>query len=289
MISGTVRTPWILILLVACSAKQPTVDEALGGATTSQPHKDVDSMTLTETGVVYQEELGRTARDAREVAISKPANIDAQVAAAAALFESANFEIDRRVIVSLDDDPPKTVMDLLQRQGGLASEVKGRVVTLAEEGARCASLAIEIDPERSDARYYYAVNLGLTAWGKGAAEVVLQGLAPKVKNAFAAAMAADPDFDGAAPRRANAGFLGRAPWPLGDGAEAVEQMRLAVKAAPTAVNHAVLAEVLWRTGDRPAAIAEWENALTAGRGSSTATAVRFARELARRALALAQR
>jgi len=128
-----------------------------------------------------------------------------------------------------------------------------------------------------------AACLGLSTWGKGVTAALLQGLAPKVKQAIEDAVAADPSFANGAPLRALGAFYSRAPWPVGDKAKAKEAF---LRARKNGMTHLYLAEFYWRTGDRKSAVRHWRQVETAELDPISRSGP-FVREFARRAVALA--
>jgi len=118
-----------------------------------------------------------------------------------------------------------------------------------ERGARTAQLAIDLDPARPEAHYYYALNLGLLARERPSTGIEsIKVMIPHLEQA----LAANPKFDYAGPHRTLALVYLRAPgWPtsVGDEEAGLEQARLAVAAAPGyPMNQAVLAEALIANG-----------------------------------------
>jgi len=276
------RTLVLTVLTVACSAKPPSVDDALGTDATPTEPPPGKELTLAERGARMQVELNRVARAARDHAAAHGTDADAQADAARALFVSADLEVGRGVIASLDADGADDLKDLFAREDKLDKSLKQRVVALADEGARFARAAIDIDGDRPDARYYYAVNLGFGAWARGAAGALFSGVGTKVKGAINDAVEAGSDFEEAAPLRARAGLLARAPWPMGDKKAALEVIRRAIAIADVPSNRLYLAEILWRNSDTADATEEWRRVVAAD------NAPPFTREFARRALAIAQ-
>jgi hypothetical protein len=273
------RAPlFLLLVLAACCGKKPTADEVLDTTPATEPQN-----SLAARGQSLQEAANQEAKAAREAARARPEDADAQVAAARCLFEAADLELRRGLIADLDREPAETVDKLLDREDDLPGELKARIVALAEEGAAFAGAAVALDGKRPDARFYYAACVGLTAWGKGAAAALLQGLAPKVKQAIDDAVAADPRFGKSAPLRALGAFYSRAPWPVGDKDKAKEAFERAEK---TAMTHLYFAEYCWWNDDHEGAVRHWKQVETAEQDTIT-PAGPFARELARRALALA--
>jgi hypothetical protein len=270
----------LLLTLAACSGQKPTADEVLERSDTAEPQSP-----LGRRGKLLQETANREAKSAQETARAKPQDADAQVAAARSLFVAIDLEIRRALIASLDKEPAKDPDKLLDREDDLPSELKARVVALAEAGAGFGSAAIALDEKRPDARFYYAACIGYVAWGKGAAAALFQGLAPKVKKAIEDAVAADPNFAKGAPLRALGAFYSRAPWPVGDKDKAEALLQRAQK---TALTHLYLAELYWRKGDRKNGVEHWWQVET-GEPDTVSPSGPFARELARRAIALAEK
>jgi len=234
---------------------------------------------------MLQETANREAKSARDAAGARPEDADAQVAAARCLFVAAELEIRRALIADLDREPAENPDKLLDREDDLPGELKARIVALGEAGAGYASAAIALDEERPDARFYYAACIGFAAWGKGAAAALFQGLAPKVKKAIEDAVAADPDFARGAPLRALGAFYSRAPWPVGDKEKASKAL---LRAQKTAMTHLYLAEFYWHTGDKKNAVEHWWLVETAEPDTVSPSGA-FVRELARRAVALAEK
>ena len=166
MFSGMGRFPLILIAAatLGCSPKVPRTESVLAESVEDPRHTAL---------------LG-SARAARVAASESDGNADAQVAAAQALYDVADFELQRGLIASLDREPASSVDAMLARTEGLGSELKSRVGSLAESGATFAARAIELDESRADARFLYATCLGLATWSRGAVAAVLQGRASKV-------------------------------------------------------------------------------------------------------------
>jgi hypothetical protein len=268
----------LLLALAACSGKKPTADEVLQATDAEEAKTPLDAR-----GKSLQATANRKAQAMREAARAQPQDVEAQVAAARALFIAADLELRRGLIASLDQKPPKNVDKLLDREDDLPGELKKRIVALTEEGAEFASAAIALDGKRPDARFYYAACTGLVAWGKGAAAALFQGLAPKVKKALEEAVAADSSFMNGAPLRGLGAFYSRAPWPVGDKKKAKE---LFSKAGNSALTHLYHAEHCWRTKDRESALRLWKQVETAPLDTVWLSEP-FIRELARRALALA--
>lgn len=269
---------FLLLALAACSGKQPTADEVLQASDTVEPQD-----TLASRGKALQATANRDARAAREAARARPEDADAQVAAARSLYIAADLELRRGLIADLDREPVEDPDELLDREDDLPSELKARIVALTEEGAGFASAAVALDGKRPDARFYYAACLGLSAWGKGTAAALLQGLAPKIKQAIVDAVDADSSFANGAPLRALGAFYSRAPWPVGDKEKAKKALLLAGKSALT---HLYVAEFYWRTGDHELAVTHWKKIETA-ESDTVSVAGPFIREFARRAIALA--
>jgi len=276
------KAHFVLLLIAACSAKPPSVDDALGNGAASTEAPPAGELTLAERGARMQVKLNRAARTARDHAAKHTTDADAQFHAARALYEAANLEVHRGVVDSLDADGADSLADLFAREDKLDSELKLRVVALADEGARFARAAIEIDGKRADARYYYAANLGRSAWGRGAAGALFSGVGTKVKGAIDDAVEADPKFEEASPLRARAGLFARAPWPMGDKKAALKVIRRAIEIADVPSNRLYLAEILWRNGDKAGAAREWRHVAAAE------SATPFDRDFAQRALPLAR-
>ena len=271
----------LLLSVAACSAKPPSVDDALGGGAAATETPTAEELTLAQHGARMQVKLNHAARAARSHAVAHGTDADAQIDAAHALYEAADLEVHRGVVESLDADGADSLANLFAREDKLESALKLRVVALADEGARFAKAAIDMDDRRADARYYYAANLGRSAWGRGAAGALFSGVGTKVKGAIDAAVEADPAFEGAAPLRARAGLLARAPWPMGDKKAALKVIRRAIEIADVPSNRLFLAEILWLNGDTAGAAREWRHVAAAE------SATPFDRDLAKRALALA--
>lgn len=269
----------LALTLAACSGQKPTADEALEQGDTAQP-----TTPLARRGKMLQETASREAKAARDAATARPQDADAQVAAARCLFVAADLELRRGLIAALDAKPAESPDKLLDREDDLPNELKARIVALSEAGAKFAGAAIALDGKRPDARFYYAACIGFEAWGKGAAAALFQGLAPKVKQAMEAAVAADPQFQRGAPLRALGAFYSRAPWPVGDKEKAEALLQRAEK---TALTHLYLAEFYWRSGDRKKAVEHWWQVETAEPDTVSPSGA-FVREFARRAVALAE-
>jgi hypothetical protein len=128
--------------------------------------------------------------------------------------------------------------------------VDGRARSTAfERGARTAQLAIDLDPARAEAHYYYALNLGLLARERPTTGIEsIKTMIPHLEQA----LAEDPGFDQAGAQRTLALVYLRAPgWPtsVGDEEAGLEHARLAVAAAPGyPMNQVVLAEALIANG-----------------------------------------
>jgi hypothetical protein len=270
--------PLIFLLLALTACTNPTADEVLerSDAATAET-------ALAQRGESLQATVNLKARSARDAARARPNDADAQVAAARSMFVAADLELRRSLIAELDRKPAGSPDQLLDREDDLPGDLKSRVVALSEAGAGYARAAIALDGERPDARFFYAACLGLSAWGKGAAAALLQGLAPKVKQAIEDAVAADPTFADGAPLGALGAFYSRAPWPVGDKAKAKEAL---LRAGEGAMAHLYLAELCWRTGERQDAVRHWKQLATA-EPDTISVAGPFIREFARRAVVLA--
>ena len=271
---------FLLLALAACSGREPTADEALETSDETEPQTP-----LARRGKLLQETTNREAKAAQEAARARPQDADAQVAAARSLFVAIDLEVRRALIADLDREPAENPDKLLDREDDLSSELKARVVALAEAGAGFGSAAIALDGKRPDARFYYAACIGYTAWGKGAAAALFQGLAPKVKKAIEDAVAAEPNFARGAPLRALGAFYSRAPWPVGDKEKAKDALTRAQK---TALTHLYLAEFYWRNGDKKNAVEHWWLVETAEPDTVSPSGA-FVREFARRAVDLAEK
>jgi len=134
---------------------------------------------------------------------------------------------------------------------GLEATDKAARVDAFERGAGIAALGIALDPDRAEAHYHYANNLGLLARERQSIGLdSLEKIVPHLQRAAEL----DPDLDDAGPMRTLALVYLRAPgWPtsVGDEEAGLEAARQAVARAPEhAGNELALAEALLANGER---------------------------------------
>jgi tetratricopeptide (TPR) repeat protein len=234
-------------------------------------------------------EFDARANAAREAAARPEATLDELVDASRALFLAADARVQRAALERLDALETPTLADVLSADEGLDAGLRAEVEALAGEGLELAQRASEIAPEDQAALLYRAINTSLLAWSVGEGRALLEGLGSDCKQAIRAALQRGEEFEGAAPLRLRGRFLSKAPWPLGDKAEAVVLLRRATELAPVTLNWLFLGDALEARGEHELALDAWQRATDAPSDEGSAALGAYHREFARRRVELAPR
>jgi tetratricopeptide (TPR) repeat protein len=85
-----------------------------------------------------------------------------------------------------------------------------------KKGMEYAQKAIEIDPGKADAHYYYGLSVGIYSDGVSILTALSEGLKGKTENAFETAYKIDKMYNEAGPMLSLARFWAVLPWPMKD-------------------------------------------------------------------------
>ena len=168
----------------------------------------------------------------------------------------------------------------------LDEKARNDLLLRGETGASAARTVIEKFPDRVEGHLYLAANLGVGAAGKGNATALFEGLPGKIRTAYTRAIEIDREYDSAGALRMKGGFLGDAPWPVGDAKQALEALTEAVRIAPVPENLLLLGDLHFKQERPDEAIECWRTAVaTSEKGGSWRIDARV-RDLARKRLAV---
>ncbi len=271
-----------LSLLPACALDAPRVDDVLA-ADSPGPAAPLAAATVAD-GARLQADLDATARAAVAAAEAQPADVALALHAARTLFQAADLRMQR---ASLEiAQAAKHLNVVLGADDAVGGRARSEILGLCTAGLVHAERAATAHAQSVDARLQVALHVSLIAWANGPTRALMAGYGNRLAREAEAAVQLDPAFDSAGPLRLLGRFRGKAPWPVGDQAQAKESLTRAVELAPIALNWLFLGDVLEGAGDRAGARAAWEQALTAPADASTAASLPWHRELARRRLAL---
>lgn len=264
------------MLASACALSAPAATSVLAAPTPGEAGPSVASAPA---------ELDQLAREALAASERAPADAAAALAATVLLFQAADLRLQQGTVDVLAAAAASSLDEVLAAEDRVSDDVRTAVLSLCTAGLQAAERALAVRPDDQGARLHRALHLSLIAWANGPLRSVMAGYGGKLVAAIDAAVAADPDFDHAAPLRLQGRFRGKAPWPYGDLPLAQRALGRAVERAPIVVNHLFAGDVAWAAGQRERAVASWRAATTADSDASTRWSAALLQELARRRLA----
>lgn len=94
-----------------------------------------------------------------------------------------------------------------------------------KEGMAYAQKAIDLNPDRPDGYYYYALNVGVYADGVSIITALKEGLKDKTQTSFEKVLELDPDYEKAGALVGIGRFWSVLPWPLTKKKKALEYYR----------------------------------------------------------------
>lgn len=263
--------PWCLAPLGACALTAPPAASVLAA-----PAAGADAQ---------QAELDAAANAALRRSLAAPGDAGAGLAAAELLFQAADLRLQRATLARLDAMPAADLAAVVAADDGIGDPARTEILALCTDGLAAADHAVAAGGAAPIATALQrGLHLSLVAWANGPARSLFAGYGPKLTAAIDAAVAADPDYDHAAPLRLAGRFRSSAPWPLGDLPAACAALQRAVATAPIVVNLLFYGDALFRSGDRAAAAGQWRAAVDAPADDATRWSADLLRELARRRL-----
>lgn len=143
----------------------------------------------------------------------------------------------------------------------LPPEVRRELATRGEKGAAWALEAADLDPDCLEAQLYLALNLSITALGKGKAQAFVEGLPVRIRAAYERVIDRDPAFLGAGAVRLKGKFLMLVPWPFRDRAEAERALLEAARLADVPQCQLFLGDLYHLEGRPEEASAAWHRVL----------------------------
>ncbi|MBX3464326.1 MAG: hypothetical protein KF830_14235 [Planctomycetes bacterium] len=230
-------------------------------------------------------ELDALAAAALAAARAAPDDAEAQLTAAARLFEAADLRLQQATVAWLDAHPDADRATVLAAEDRLGADVRAAIVSLCTDGLACAERAAVLRPDAVAAPLHVGLHLSLLAWANGPARSLFAGYGGRLVAAIDRALALDAAFDHGAPLRLQGRFRSKAPWPYADLPAAVQALARAVQLAPLPVSLLFHGDALAAAGDAPGAEVQWRRAAAAPADASTRWSAECMRELARRRLA----
>lgn len=232
-----------------------------------------------------QAQLDELARRALAASRANASDADAQLHAAALLFQAADLRMQRAATAWLDEHPDATLAAVLTVEDRIGDPARAEILSLCTSGLECADQALVAAPQSAAAHLYQALHLAWIAWANGPARSLVAGYGTRLVTALDAALALEPGFDHCAPLRLQGRFRSKAPWPYGDSEAADAALARAVQEAPLVVNHLFYGDALAAGEDLVGAVAQWRLAAAASADDSTRWSADLLRDLARRRLA----
>lgn len=223
-------------------------------------------------------------REAIAAADAAPADPKAALAASRWLFVAADWRMQRATCEWLRAHPAAARADVLAADERVPEPVRKEVASLCTRGLEFADRAAVRLPDDVDARLHQALHTSLLAWSQGVAKALVAGYGRRIGNAVDAAIALDPEFDGAAPLRLAGRFRSQAPWPYGDKPAAERALQRAVQVRSNLVNRLFYGDALAASQRFAEAEVEWRAAVDAKSDAATQWTGEFLREQAHRRL-----
>ncbi len=283
----------LLPIAGGCALSAPPAEQTLRstaaplGAAAATLAADPANDALPQDPAVRQARLDELARQALAAADAAVTDADAQLRAAAVLFQAADLRMQRAALAWLDEHPDATLAEVLAVEDRIGDPARSEILSLCTSGLDRADRALAAAPHSAAARLYQALHLAWIAWANGPARSLVAGYGTRLVTALDGVLALEPTLDHCAPLRLQGRFRSKAPWPYGDQAAADAALERATREAPLVVNHLFYGDALAAKGDLVGAVAEWRRAAGASADDSTRWSADLLRELARRRLARA--
>ena len=141
-------------------------------------------------------------------------------------------------------------------------EMKDRHKEMGTEGMRYAGRALELNPQKIEGHYYYALCLGQYSIGISIIKALAKGLGPDYEEHISKALEIDKQYDYAGPLRAMGRYWYKLPWPKRDIEKSVNYLKEAVVFAPMSIRGRLyLAESYLKAKERELAKEQLQKAL----------------------------